>query len=179
SAVERWGTNDRFTTLADASAALTEAPGDLDLVLVLSVLHHVPDYLSLLDRVVRRLRTGGTLLTLQDPLYYPRLDRLTRRADRLAYLTWRAGEGQVRAGTRAALRRARGDYPSAPDGGLTYYHVTRQGVDERAVLEALGPRFARVQLITYWSNHLGPAARVAERVGLRNTFAVRASGFGS
>jgi hypothetical protein len=168
--------NDRFHRLVDPDARLASVGGGFDLALLGSVQHHVPDYLSLLDRAVDHLSVGGSLLTLQDPLWYPRLGRATRAVDRAAYLAWRLAQGEVAAGARAWNRRLRGKFPEERPGALTYHHVVRSGVDESAVTERLRSRFARVDLVTYWSNHLAAASPLAERSGLRNTFAVWARG---
>jgi hypothetical protein len=166
------GGDDRFRRLVDPGATLDAVGDGFDLALLGSVQHHVPDYLALLDRVVDRLAVGGSLLTMQDPLWYPRLGRTTRVVDRTAYLAWRLAQGEVAAGARAWGRRVRGSYPEERPGGLTYYHVVRSGVDESAVTALLRSRFARVDLVTYWSNHLAAVSPLAERAGMRNTFAV-------
>jgi SAM-dependent methyltransferase len=172
----RYAGNPRLRVVADAEGSLEAAGEGYSLALCMSVLHHIPDYLALLDRVVRTLAPGGTLLTVADPLWYPRLPALTRRADRYAYLAWRIGQGDVSSGLAAASRRMRGEALEPRAGEIVYYHVVRQGVDEQAVVAALTNRFGKVDLFTYWSNHLGLARPAAERAGLRNTFGVRATG---
>lgn len=173
----RYGSNDRLRTVLDPAADLSDAGSGYALILAISVLHHIPDYLDLLDRLSARLLPGGAMLTLQDPLWYPRVSPVTRAADRGAYLAWRVAQGNVRQGWSAMRRRLRGAYPVSEEGEIVYYHVVRQGVDEREVLGRLGDRFADVELLPYWSNHLGAIHRVAERAGMRNTFGIRATGF--
>jgi SAM-dependent methyltransferase len=172
----RYGSNERVTTILDPAGSLSEVGTGYSVVLCLSVLHHVPDYLAFIDRVAGRLARGGALLTLQDPLWYPRLGRTTRTVDRAAYLAWRIGHGNPRQGFAAMMRRRRGVYPESIPGEIGYYHVVRQGVDENAVARRLAACFDHVDLRTYWSNHLAAVRRPAEACGLANTFAAHATG---
>jgi SAM-dependent methyltransferase len=173
----RYGANDRLTAVADPGATLSGVGDGFALAVCISVLHHIPDYLDLLRRVTARLLPGGALLTLQDPLWYPRVGRATRAVDRGAYLTWRVGQGNVGEGLAAMRRRLRGVYPEAKDEEIVYHHVVRQGVDERAVEAELAGRFSGVEVFPYWSNHLGAVHRAADAAGLANTFGVRATGY--
>jgi SAM-dependent methyltransferase len=175
---ERYGSNERLQAVYDRNLELPEVGAGYSLVLVVSALHHLPDYEQFLSQVIARLLPGGTLLTVQDPLWYPRVGRMTYSVDRAAYLTWRLGQGQVRAGFSAMLRRIRGAYPQSHGEEIAYHHVVRNGVDEVAIRDLLVHRFREVEVLTYWSNHLSAVRRTAELAGLRNTFAVRASGFG-
>lgn len=173
---DRWRTNARLTRVLDPVGSLRGVGDGYSLVVCVSVLHHVPDYVGLLRRLAARVVPDGAVLTCQDPLFYPRVGRATLTVDRAAYLAWRLGQGNLRGGLAALRRRMRGDYPEQGDGELTYYHVVRQGVDEVAVASALDDGFAGVEVLRYWSNHLNTVRRPAEAVGLRNTFAVRALG---
>lgn len=174
---ERFGRNDRYASRHDPGGTLAGVDGTFSMAVLTSVLHHVPDYVALVQRVLDRLEEGGTLLTVQDPLWYPRCTRATRVADRTAYLAWRVAQGEVGDGLRAWRRRLRGAFPDEREGEVTYHHVVRSGVDEEALRVLLGARFRDVALVTYWSNHLGAVAPLAEPAGLRNTFALRATGF--
>ena len=64
----RYGANPGFRAVFDADGTLDEVDGTFSLVLIVSVLHHIPDYVSFLDRVTRLLAPNGSLLSLQDPL---------------------------------------------------------------------------------------------------------------
>lgn len=172
----KYGGNPRLTTVADPAGDLASVGSGYALVLCVSVLHHVPDYLAFLDRAADLVGPGGSLLTLQDPLWYPRVDRLTRAFDRTAYLIWRVGQGEGRQGFAAMRRRMRRMPQEVAPGAIVYYHVTRRGIDEQAVAKLLASRFGRVQLLSYWSNHLGAVRLVAERAGLENTFSALAAG---
>lgn len=173
---ERYGGNGRLVARHDPAAELSEVGDGYAVALCVSVLHHVPDYLALLDRMIEALLPGGALLTFEDPLWYPGVGAVTRRLDRAAYLTWRVGQGDVRRGAASMRRRFRGLYPMPATGEIGYYHVVRSGVDEVAVQRRLADRFGSVEIVRYWSNHLGAARRPAEMARLANTFGMRATG---
>lgn len=172
----RFGTNSRFRGVFDAEGALTDVGGDFSLVLCVSVLHHIPDYVSFVDTLVERLAPGGSFLALQDPLWYPRAGRTTRLLDRGGYYTWRLGQGDLRRGLATVSRRVRGRYDEANPADMVEYHVVRQGVDENALLGRLRPRFDDVELLPYWSNQLSAGQWLGQRLGLRNTFGITATG---
>lgn len=145
-----------------------------DLVVIVSVLHHIPDYLGFLDRLCARVSAGGAIFTVQDPLYYPRMSRLAHRADRAAYLSWRLFQGNYAMGLATRLRRLRGRYDDAQPSDLVEYHVVRDGVDEQAIADLLGPRFGRVEVFTYWSSQAPLWQRLGQRTRLRTTFGIQA-----
>jgi SAM-dependent methyltransferase len=175
----RYGLNDRLTLIFDPNLGLADVGEGFSLVVCVSLLHHVPDYLAILGRIIERIGPGGAILLLEEPLWYPRLDRLTRVLDRGAYLTWRLGQGRIREGLASMRRRFRGIPLEAERDQIVYYHVVRQGVDERAVCRFLAHRFVRVEPFCYWSNHLAAIHRPAERMRLKNTFGIRAVGSSS
>lgn len=171
----RYGANDRLRTI-DPEAGLDATGDGYALALCVSVLHHVPDYVSLVDLLADRVAPGGAVLTMEDPLWYPRVGRVKRSLDRGAYLAWRIARGNVAEGLAAMRRRLRGEYPPDEPGTIVYHHVVRQGVDEEAVARRLQQRFAEVEVMRYWSHHLAASRVAAERAGLANTFATRARG---
>lgn len=175
----RFHENDRFRVLHDADGSLavlgTEKYATL---LCSSVLHHIPDYLEFLVRVVPgHVLRGGSLVSVQDPLFYPRMPLLSHRFDRVAYLFWRLSRGNRWAGLASLFRRIRGAYDESKPGDMIEYHVVRSGVDEEALREWLAPRFEDVIVERYWSNQSGIAQRIGERLGMTNTFAIRATGY--
>lgn len=173
---QRFGTNSGFAGVFDADGSLSAVEGDFSLVLCVSVLHHIPDYLSFVDGLTRRVSPGGALLALQDPLWYPRARRAARLLDRGGYYTWRLGQGDLSRGLATVSRRIRGRYDEANAADMVEYHVVRQGVDEVALLGRLRPQFASVELVPYWSNQLSAGQWLGDRVGLRNTFGISATG---
>ena len=168
----RFGTNPRFGSVFDADGSLPVAAGQFSLVLCVSVLHHIPDYLAFLTEVTGKLAPGGTLIALQDPLWYPRVRRSTRIVDRGAFYSWRIAQGDLRRGLSTLSRRVRGVYDETNASDMVEYHVVRDGVDDQAVAALLGERFAAVEVLPYWSSQGAIGQRAGERLGLHNTFGV-------
>lgn len=175
----RFPHNDRFRAMHDADGSLAVLDGErFSSILFASVLHHIPDYrTTIADAIAKHLREGGSLVTIQDPLFYPRLSAATRRSSSLAYLSWRIAQGNLARGLKTRISRAmRG--PSEHDpGDAVEYHVVRDGVDEEAIADLLRPRFERVELHPYWSSQGPLQQRAGEALRLRNTFAIVARGY--
>jgi SAM-dependent methyltransferase len=176
----RFGGNDRFRGLHDPEGSLAVLGDDrFSCILFASVLHHIPDYLTAIgDALSSHLRPGGSLVTIQDPLFYPRLRPGVHLASSGAYLSWRIFHGDFVGGVRTRLRRATRGLSEEEVGDAVEYHVVRDGVDERAITDLLEPLFERVEVHPYWSTHGSTQQRLGEALGLRNTFAVTASGYG-
>lgn len=176
---DRYGTNQNFRGRFDPDGSL-EVLGEerFSLVLCASVLHHIPDYVSFVRRLVAdHLAVGGTFLSLQDPLWYATVSRATRLFDRFAYLSWRTTRGHYRKGARTLARRLRGVYDENDPADMVEYHVVRNGVDQEALAAALGEAFEHYGLETYWSTPAAIWQRVGHRVGLRNTFLFLGEGY--
>ena len=168
----KYGGNDRFTAVLDAEGPFAALEGrTFGLVLFASVLHHIPDYRAAIDAAAAHVAPGGSIVTLQDPLWYPTLGRTDYVLSRLAYLWWRLGQGNYRRGLRSRWRWARGTYDETNPSDMVEYHVVRQGVDQGVVRDALASKFKEVRLIRYWSTQSVLWQRVGEAVGATNTFA--------
>jgi len=175
----RFGGNERFEVIHDPEGDLLALEGrQFDALLFASVLHHIPDYLGVISRLLEsHLVSGGSLASIQDPLWYSRASRPTRFATEASYLSWRLTQGDLLSGLRTRLRRLGAGPGEEEPGDVVEYHVVRNGVDEQAIAESLSERFRHVQIQTYWSSQGPVQQRLGERAGLRNTFAVLASGF--
>ncbi|PWK89571.1 methyltransferase family protein [Lentzea atacamensis] len=149
---------------------------EVDVVLYISVLHHIPDYLGAVTAVLDRVAPGGAFVSFQDPLWYPRRSRTSLLADRGAYLLWRLTRGNLRRGVASMVRRARGAYDLNNPSDTVEYHVVRDGVDEQALMAVLEPRFATVDLHRYWSTQARWLQWLGERIAPANTFGVVATG---
>jgi SAM-dependent methyltransferase len=147
-----------------------------DLVVCISVLHHIPDYLGSVGRLVELIRPGGALVSWQDPIWYPSLPHVVRAASASAYFIWRIGQGDLRRGLSTRLRRIRGVLDESRPEDAAEYHVVREGVDQLALMRLMEPHFSSVQLRTYWSTQWGPLHRLGRRLGLENTFGIVATG---
>jgi SAM-dependent methyltransferase len=150
--------------------------GEFDAVVYVSVLHHIPDYLAAVERSAARLQPGGALISFQDPLWYPRRSRSAVLTTRAIYLAWRLGQGEFRRGVATMARRLRGVYDESQPSDMVEYHMVRDGVDEQALVERLGPLFDRVRLVPYWSIQPSWGQRFGERFLAPNTFGLVAEG---
>ena len=174
---EKYRTNPRLHGVFDADGSLSNVEGEFSLVLAVSVLHHIPDYLAFLDVVRDRLAPGGSILAIQDPLWYPRVPAVQHKGERAAYLTWRLGRGDLRQGFASLGRRIEKKYDESNARDMIEYHVVRDGVDELAIQEQLAPHFESVGIVKYWSTPAPLAQWAGERLHWANTFAFLASGY--
>jgi SAM-dependent methyltransferase len=175
----RFQHNDRFRAVHDADGSLAILDGErFSCILFASVLHHIPDYATTIaDAIAEHLREGGSLVTIQDPLFYPRLGAATRRSSSLAYLSWRLAQGNFARGVKTRVKRAVQGPSEYDPGDAVEYHVVRDGVDEEAITNLLRPHFEQVELHRYWSSQGPLQQRAGEALGLRNTFAIVARGY--
>ena len=145
-----------------------------DLAVLISVVHHIPDYLAFFRGLQEVVAEGGAIFTVQDPLYYPRRARAAHVASRATYFAWRLGQGNYRRGLATRLRRLKGGYSETAESDLVEYHVVREGVDEEAIRALLAERFV-VEVFTYWSTQSPLWQRALQGSRLRSDFGVEAT----
>lgn len=150
-------------------------PGAFDVVVLNSFLHHIPDYLGLIDAAIARLVDCGQVFTFQDPLRYDTLSRTNYAASQGAYFMWRVLQGNLLQGLRTRVRRLRGVYVAGSKEDDAEYHVTRNGVDQDAIVQLLNERGFAADVIRYFSTQSPILQRVGVRVGLANTFGIVAT----
>jgi SAM-dependent methyltransferase len=170
--------NDKFEAVYDPDGSLSILDDRrFSVVFIASVLHHIPDYLETLGNIVENhLEPNGTLITVQDPLWYPGQPRLTTAFGKVAYASWRITKAGALQGIKNRLRRSRGKYDESNPADMVEYHVVRQGVDQNAIERLLAPKFESVAIETYWSTQSHIWQQIGERAHLTNTFAVYAVG---
>jgi SAM-dependent methyltransferase len=164
------------TVECDAIEFLHQQSGRFDVVSHVSMLHHIPDYLALLKASAAAVAKGGALITFQDPLRYDRLPTGHFLAAQAFYIPWRMTEGHVLRGIGNRIRRARGIYLETNQDDQEEYHVHRNGVDSDAILAQLAPDFAQTDIEIYFSSHARWAQWMGERMRVRSTFGVLATG---
>jgi len=174
----KYGSTPGVTILYDPDGAEVFRRGvQYDVVLFISVLHHIPDYLQLVEKVCNQLiRPGGALVSFQDPLWYPRQGRGARAASWLSYLAWRIPRGHFRRGIATRLRHVRGTLDTTNPSDMVEYHVVRQGVDDVALAHALDVPFRSVVIHAYWSTQSPFFQAVGARFFPANTFGLVATG---
>lgn len=175
--VDTFGSRDDVTALFDSTGEeVFEHEGGFDGVICVSLLHHVPDYVTFVDRLSDLVAPGGWFYSVQDPTYYPRRKRRVHVAGRGTYFLWRLGQGDVRRGLATRWRRLRGVWSEDEPSDLVEYHVVRDGVDEQALVDGLKPRYDDVELFTYWSTQSPVFQRMFNRFDLPTDFGLIARG---
>jgi SAM-dependent methyltransferase len=151
---------------------VNETADRFDLVVAISVLHHIPDYLAAIARYAEITDTEGSFISWQDPMWYSRLSRGPRTASQAAYFAWRLGQGNLQRGLKTRIRRARGLLDEKEVSDMSEYHVVRQGVDEEAVAAVLRSGYSRVTVTPYWSTQSRVMQGIGEDLGIATTFSV-------
>jgi SAM-dependent methyltransferase len=161
---------------ADGEAAFRES-ARYDVILLISVLHHIPDYFGTVTRLCDELlRSGGTVITFQDPVWYPRQRSWERAVSWGAYFAWRMTQGELRRGLATRWRRLRGVYSDTESSDLVEYHVVRQGLDDLALADTFRARFSDVDIDRYFSTQSPRLQALGERFAPPNTFGITARG---
>jgi SAM-dependent methyltransferase len=174
---EKFGANANFKGVFDPDGALSEVGSGFSLILCVAVLHHIPDYLAALTQASSRLVPGGALLSLQDPIWYPRQSKVSRGLYRVGYYVWRLPRGNWKRGVGSVVRRTRGTLDEDNPSDMVEYHVVRNGVDESAIRDLLLKKFGDVQVVPYWSSQSAAVQWIGTRLRLRNTFGILATGY--
>jgi SAM-dependent methyltransferase len=159
----------------DVASFLESSNEAFDVVTLVSMIHHVPDYLDMLRRATARVRVGGSLITFADPLRYDRMPRFHHSIDRISYYMWRLGQRNLNRGIKTRFRRLRGIYSEAEVVDFDEYHVVRNGVDSGEIVKQLQASFSQVRLLSYWSTNSRLLQSFGERVHLVSCFGVLAS----
>ena len=159
----------------DAAATLDALRRDgtrFDIVTAVSFLHHIPNYLPIVEAAVDLLEPHGQLFVFQDPM---RADTLTTRnaiLARIAYAAWRIRRPDAAGGIRRYLRRRRGVWLDDCAADNVEYHELRGGVDQHAIVALLGGLGFETRVVYYFATQSPLWQRIGERLGARNKFAL-------
>ncbi|MEQ7008240.1 class I SAM-dependent methyltransferase [Actinopolymorpha sp. B17G11] len=182
SAVElrkRFAHNDRVRVIHDRLGdEILKPESTFDVVLCVSVLHHIPDYLGYVKSLVDLISPDGDLITFQDPMWYPRRSRRNMAMYWACYFAWRAFQGNLLRGLGTRIRHVRGIRDQRLESDMVEYHVVRQGVDEVALASLVEKQFTSTAVVPYWSTQSGVLQRLGERLSLHSSFALVATGRG-
>jgi SAM-dependent methyltransferase len=143
-----------------------------DLIVANSFLHHIPDYLGLLQRLLPRLGPHGQFFSFQDPLLYSTQKRYVRLFDGLSFLLWRIGRQDAWRGLKRRIRRARGIFLPDCAHDNAEYHVLRGGVDQNAIATLYTRAGFHTRIVPYFSTQTAAFQFIGERIGMKNTFAI-------
>lgn len=165
--------SDRLTVLCDdVHNFLSSTSEKFDIVIYSSFLHHIPDYLLLIEQSIRCLSPGGLLFSFQDPLRYDSLGFFTRLFSKGAYFAWRVFQGDIIGGMKRYIRRSQGIYLPGDPYDDAEYHVTRKGVDHDAILSFLIEKGFECEIATYFSTQSALLQPIGRLLGVKNTFAI-------
>jgi SAM-dependent methyltransferase len=160
----------------DSGGWLSESNQLFDLVVCVSVLHHIPDYLGFLHEACDHINANGGLISWQDPLWYPRRSTANLNFERLCYFSWRITRGEFRRGVKTRIRRFRGFLDESNPADMVEYHVVRDGVDEVAIMRLAQLFFDSTSLTEYFSTQSKVFQNLGDSKWARNTFGISASG---
>lgn len=143
-----------------------------DIIAAISFLHHIPDYVAMINNAIALLSPHGQFFSFQDPLRYDSLPIATRMFSSFSYFSWRIFKGDVIGGAKRYLRRKRGIYLENSIHDNAEYHVVRNGVDQDAICNLFRKHDFECRLVLYFSTHSHLLQPVGALLGMKNTFAV-------
>jgi SAM-dependent methyltransferase len=156
----------------DVSETLKDPDDKYDIVAVNSFLHHIPDYLGLIDAALDKLHPGGLFFSFQDPLRYDTVGLATKAFKNFSYGTWRLTRGDIVGGLKRRFRRSRGIYLEDSVHDNAEYHAIRNGVDQEAIKALFERRGFDCRIITYFSTQNSLFQPLGAALGFKNLFAV-------
>ncbi len=159
------------TWCGEAERILDEEQDTYDIVVAISFLHHVPEYVSLVEKAIGAIRPCGQFLSFQDPLRYDSVGVPTLVFSRLGYFAWRVFQGDYVGSLRRWARR-RIHHHNLSCAGDEDYHVLRNGVDQDALLTLLRKHGFTCRILRYFSSQGVLFQGVGAWLRLENTFAI-------
>jgi SAM-dependent methyltransferase len=156
----------------DIADTLKIKPGKYDIIVANSFLHHVPDYLGMIQQAVPLLINTGQFFSFQDPLRYDSVGKFTKTFSTLAYLSWRVFGGDLSGGIKRRLRRSRRIYLEDSIHDNAEYHAVRNGVDQDAICRLFKELGFDCNIVRYFSTQSRFFQYVGTILGVKNTFAV-------
>jgi 2-polyprenyl-3-methyl-5-hydroxy-6-metoxy-1,4-benzoquinol methylase len=137
-----------------------------------SFLHHIPDYIDLINRTLPLLKGGGQLFAFQDPMRYDTMKVTDLLFTNFSYFIWRVFQDDAIRGMARWLRRRVGVYKDNSMHDNAEYHVVRNGVDQEAIQVFLEGNLFKCEIVTYFSTQNATLQRIGEFFKFKNTFAV-------
>jgi SAM-dependent methyltransferase len=143
-----------------------------DVVVANGVLHHIEDYLGMIENAIGHIRPGGLFFSFQEPMRYDSMGTVSRAFGELAYTSWRIFQGDVWGGIARRIRRKRGIFLEDSVHDNVEYHITRNGVDQEAISNLLRKHNFAPTTTLYFSTQSSLFQKIGENLGARNTFAI-------
>jgi len=145
-----------------------------DVVVANSLLHHIPDYMHVVERATHVLREGGGFISFQDPMWKSSISIKDAFVSASAYAYFRLRQGDLSGGIGRKVRRVFGRYSDDSIHDNTEYHAVRNGVNQNQIKALLEQRGFSCQVFEYCSLHSDRLQPLGEKLGIRNTFGILA-----
>jgi SAM-dependent methyltransferase len=152
--------------------SLESAGEKYEIVVTNSFLHHLKDYLTLIERIPAVMTANSVFFSFQDPIKYTSLNRINRCFNWIAYYSSRMFQGDLLRGLGRYLRRRRGVYLNDCLEDNVEYHGTRGGVDQEAIISLLHKSGYKCRLISYFSTTSAFWQAIGEGLGMKSTFSI-------
>jgi SAM-dependent methyltransferase len=146
-----------------------------DVVVAVSFLHHVPDYLSILGGAIEVVERHGQVFVFQDPMWASSMTHRDRLLSRIAYGAWRLRQPDALGGLARHVRRRRGVWLDDCAADNVEFHELRAGVDQESVRALLEAHGFEVRLVRYFSTQSLLWQRIGDRLRACNKFAIIAA----
>jgi SAM-dependent methyltransferase len=156
----------------DINKTIQSDGGKYDIIVAISLLHHIPDYIGMIKEILKLMGTNSQFFSFQDPMRYDTVEMFAKNYGRLAYLSWRLGKGDVIDGLKRMLRRARGIYLENSIYDNAEYHITRNGVDQEAIYRLFKKNGFGCEIVPYFSTQSHFFQLIGAAFHMKNTFAV-------
>jgi ubiquinone/menaquinone biosynthesis C-methylase UbiE len=156
----------------DINDTLRDKSEKYDIIVINSLLHHVPDYLGMIREAATVLNSHGQFFSFQDPLIYDSVGKATMTFSTLAYFWWRIFRGDVIGGLRRRIRRSRGIYLEDSVHDNADCHVTRYGVDQDAIRGLFEQQGFDCNIVSYFSTQSRLFQPIGAVLSMKNTFGV-------
>jgi SAM-dependent methyltransferase len=155
----------------DINEFLKENDKRYDVIVANSFLHHIPDYIDMIDKSILKLVPNGQFFSFQDPCRYDSCGKVTAGFSKLAYFSWRMTRGDIVGGIKRKIRRSRGVFLDDSVEDNAEYHVIRNGVDQDAISRLFEAKGYCCEIIPYFSTQSRLFQSAGARLGMVNTFA--------
>lgn len=156
----------------DVNEALKNKSQTYDIVVANSFLHHIPDFLGMIEESLSLLSASGQFFSFQDPMRYDSIGKFNKKFTDVAYYSWRVMKGDLMGGVKRKLRRNKGVYLEESMHDNAEYHVVRNGVDQEAIEKLLNEKGFDCEIIQYFSTQSGLFQPIGRLLSVKNTFAV-------
>lgn len=163
------------TVEGDAIEFLHQHVGRFDVVSHVSMLHHIPDY----GVAAGKRGCGGKGRCSIDVPGSAEVRPPAARhylAGQALYIPWRLAEGRILEGIGNRIRRTRGISLENKVDDQGEYDFHRNGVDSDEIVSQLRPDFAQTEIEISLSSHARMAQWLGERLRIRSTFGILATG---